>query len=102
MSGAGTAAPFGGGELTLGLEYSDAHPGYTEEDDKVSDHKEEEPHGHKDEDDEHAEDSHSDEGGMSFTYLQGIFMVIAVLMVLMWLARRGNTTHTIIKEKSIV
>jgi hypothetical protein len=39
---------------------------------------------------------------MSFTYLQGIFMVIAVLMVLMWLSRRGTNPNNMIKEKSIV
>jgi hypothetical protein len=38
---------------------------------------------------------------MSFEYLQGIFLVIGVLMVLMWLARRGNNKITI-KEKSVV
>ena len=58
--------------------------------------------GEKEHKEQPAVDAHTEnEGGFSFTYLQGLIFAIVVLMVLMWLARRGGD-NSAIKEKSVV
>ena len=54
--------------------------------------------GEKEHKEQPAVDTHTEtEGEFSFVYLQAIIWAIVILMVLMWLARRG-TSNTAIKE----